>query len=105
MDDLCLVYITSSGREEALRIGHEIVSGGLAACANVYDGVTSVYRWEGKINVDQEAVLLLKTRRSLFEKIEQKVKELHSYDCPCIVAVPFADADEKYAEWIRAETK
>jgi len=105
MDELCIVYVTSSNRDEALKIGRKIVDERLAACVNVYDGVTSLYRWEGKMQEDSEAVLFMKTKKSLLAELKDTVKKLHSYSCPCIVALPIVDPEEAYASWILNEVK
>lgn len=105
MTQLSLVYITASSKEEAAKIGEELVSRRLAACANILDNMTSIYWWEEKLQKDDEAVLILKTKESLFPELKKAVKELHSYDCPCIVALPLEHVSEDYAEWVIRETK
>jgi periplasmic divalent cation tolerance protein len=105
MEKLCIVYITASDKEEAEKIGKEVVSRRLAACANIAGGITSFYRWEGKDERSEEAVLLIKTREALLPELKKAVKELHSYTCPCIEVIPVIDADRDYADWIISETK
>ncbi|MFH1665569.1 MAG: divalent-cation tolerance protein CutA [Candidatus Omnitrophota bacterium] len=105
MEKLCMVYITASNREEAGRIGKEIVSRRLAACANIFDGVTSFYRWGGKEQHDTESVLILKTREALLPELEKAVKDIHSYSCPCIVTIPVLRANDDYAKWVLDETQ
>lgn len=102
---LCLVYITASGPEEARRIGRALVAARLAACANVYSGVTSIYWWEGEVQEAAEAVLIAKTRGSLVQALTDKVRELHSYDCPCVVALPLSGGNPTFLDWIEAETR
>ena len=105
MESLCIVYVTASNKEEAEKIGKELLSLRLAACVNVFGGVSSFYRWEGKEQEDEEAVLVIKTKESLFSELKETIKKLHSYSCPCIEAVPVAHADEDYASWVISETK
>ena len=105
MEKLCIVYVTASDKKEATSIGERIVSLRLAACANVIDNVKSFYRWEGKEQKDEEAVLLLKTKESLLPELKKAVKEIHSYSCPCIEAIPVIDANDDYANWVISETK
>jgi periplasmic divalent cation tolerance protein len=100
-----MIYITTSSRDEALRIGRTVVADRLAACANVLPGVTSVYRWQGEVQEDGETALILKTRSDLVERITQRVKELHSYDCPCVVALPIAGGNPDFLQWIAEETR
>lgn len=99
-----LIYITCPNREEALMIGKSLVEQRLAACANVLNGMTSVYWWEGKVQDDQECVLILKTRETLVPALIQKVKKLHSYDVPAIVSLPILDGNPDYLQWIGRET-
>ena len=105
MQEICIVYVTASNKEEAIKIGEDVVKKRLAACANIIEGMTSIYWWEDKVNKGSEAVLLLKTKSSLFAELEKTVKEIHSYTCPCVVAIPIANASETYADWVRNETK
>ncbi|HPN72698.1 MAG TPA: divalent-cation tolerance protein CutA [Candidatus Omnitrophota bacterium] len=104
MDELCLVYVTASGGQEARRLADIAVSEKLAACANIYDNVSSVYLWKGAVERSEESVIVLKSRTSLFEKLSKKIKENHSYDLPCIVSIPLKNADRDYSEWVLRET-
>lgn len=99
------VYITNPNREEALRLAKALLKEKLIACANVYDGVTSVYEWEGEAKEDSETVLIAKTRAELFEELWNRVEKLHPYDCPCVVGLDISDANPAYLEWIRSTTK
>lgn len=105
MEKISMVYVTAQDKEEAMKIGREMVSKRLAACANIYDEVTSFYRWEGKEESAQEATLILKTKESLLDDLRKAIKDIHSYSCPCIVAMSVTFADEEYAKWIASETK
>jgi periplasmic divalent cation tolerance protein len=100
----CLVYMTAASKDEALAIGTALVEQRLAACANVIDGMISVYRWEGKVQHDAEAVLIAKTREELVPALTEKVKALHSYTCPCVVALPITGGNGAFLDWIAAET-
>lgn len=100
MEKLCLVYVTVSDKNEAEKIGEKAVSLKLAACANVFKEISSFYHWDGKMQKDKEAGLILKTKESLLPKLKQKVKEMHSYSCPCFLAIPIVYADEEYSKWI-----
>jgi len=99
------VYITASGREEAERIGAALVEARLAACANVIAPMHSLYWWQGAIEKDAEAVLVAKSASDRFDALVEKVKELHSYDCPCVVAMPIVAGHADYLAWIEAETR
>ena len=104
MNSLCMVYITASNKDEAAKIGKEMVLSRLAACANVFDGMNSFYIWKGKQDESQEAVLILKTKTVLFEEIEKAVKEMHSYTCPCILTLPIERISTEYEQWINENT-
>ena len=99
------VYMTASDKTEALKIGRTLVEERLVACANVIDNMTSVYWWEGTIEDSAEAVLIAKTKKSLVEAVINRVKELHSYSCPCVVALPIQDGNADYLGWIEKETR
>jgi periplasmic divalent cation tolerance protein len=101
----CWVYVTTGDREEAVTIGREVVGARLAACANILDGMRSIYWWEREIEEDDEVVLILKTRESLVGRLVERVKSLHSYECPCVVALPIVDGNPDYLQWLADETK
>jgi len=98
------VYVTTPNKQVALDIGRSVVEARLAACANVIDGMTSIYRWEGRLNEDSEAVLILKTHEDRVSALIDAIKTAHPYDCPCIVALPIVDGYPDYLQWLRAET-
>ena len=99
------VYVTTATVEEAGNIGKALVEARLAACANVIGAIQSYYWWEGAVQQDTEAALILKTRDDLVEALTSMVKELHSYDCPCVVALPIEGGNPEFLAWIDAETK
>lgn len=99
-----LIYITAPNREEAVRIGRAVVEARLAACANVLPGIASFYWWEGAVQEDQEVALILKTRPELVEVLIARVRELHSYTVPCIVALPIEKGNPAFLDWICKET-
>lgn len=98
------VYITAPTEAEASTIAKTVVEERLAACANILPGMKSVYHWQGKVEEAAETVLILKTRQELFARLEGRVRELHSYQTPCIVALPVTHGHQPYLDWISAET-
>ncbi len=102
--EIRLIYITTDGPEEARAIGRALVEARLAACANVLGPMTSIFRWEGAVQEGEEAVLIVKTTAALVDALTAKVRELHSYDCPCIVALPVDGGNPAFLDWITAET-
>lgn len=99
-----LVYVTTETPEEAKEIARTIVRERLAACANVLGAITSVFWWEGDVQDDTETAMILKTRADLIERLTDRVKELHSYDCPCVVALPVEAGNLEFLSWIDSET-
>ena len=100
----CMVYMTAADEDEARRIGRALVEEKLAACVNVIPGMRSIYRWRGEVHDDREVVVIAKTREALVEALVARVKELHSYDCPCVVALPIVAGNPDFLAWIEAET-
>lgn len=99
------IYVTTPSELEAKTIADAVVKDRLAACANIIPGMKSVYHWKGKIEEAQETVIIFKTRATLFQAVEARVKDLHKYAAPCIVALPLAASSQPYLDWIMAETK
>jgi periplasmic divalent cation tolerance protein len=99
-----MVYIVAANRDEARNIANVLVGAKLVACVNILGEVTSVYRWDGKIEEATEVALVAKTRAALCDDVRGKVKSIHSYDVPCIVAYPMSDGHAPYLNWIHNET-
>jgi len=98
------VYVTAADTEEAKKIGRQLVEEQLAACANILPGATSIFRWQGKVEEAGEAVLILKTTEQKLERLIERAKALHSYDCPCIEALPVVEGNRDFLEWVVRET-
>ena len=101
---IMMVYITTGDAEEAREIGGELVMRHLAACVNIFEKMESMYWWEGKLERSEEAVLLAKTTPELVDKLIQTVKNIHSYDCPAIVAIESKQGNEEFFEWVKSHT-
>lgn len=95
-----LAFVTCPDRETAERIAGDLVSARLAACVNILEGLTSVYAWEGRIEKDAEYLLLIKSRRELFSKIQDAVVRLHPYELPEVVWVAMGAGLPGYLQWI-----
>lgn len=102
--DLRLVYLTAANAEQALAIGRVLVNERLAACINVIPGMTAVYRWQGVVEEAQEAVLIAKTRADQVAALSARVRALHTYDLPCVVAFPIVGGDADYLAWLARES-
>ena len=98
------VYVTAGDAAEALGIGRAVVEERLAACANVIDGMRAVYWWQGAVQEGGEAVLILKTTDGRLGALINRVRDLHSYDCPCIEALPVIGGNPGFLDWVASET-
>ena len=95
-----LVSITTSSSEEADRIAKALVQERLAACVNIVPAITSIYRWQGEVHRDSEVLLIAKSQPELFESLAARVKKLHSYEVPEIIALPIVAGSKAYLNWI-----
>lgn len=95
-----VVFITASRADEAERIGRALVEERLAACANLIPSISSAYWWKGKIEEASEALLILKTRQDLVERLVTRVRALHSYTVPEVIALPILGGNPDYLQWI-----
>jgi periplasmic divalent cation tolerance protein len=101
-----LVVLSTVGKaEDAERIGRALVERGLAACVNVLPAVTSIYRWKGKVEKDEERLLVIKTRAERFEALRQALVSLHPYEVPEVLALPIAAGHQPYLDWLDESVK
>lgn len=98
------LYVTASNASEAETIARTLVEERLVACANMLGAMRSFYWWDGKVQDDGEVALVLKTRRDLVDAATQRIKALHSYDCPCVVALDIDGGNVDFLKWIANET-
>jgi periplasmic divalent cation tolerance protein len=105
MAEYIQVTMTVEKREDAERIGREAVENRLAACVQIVGPISSIYWWKGKVEESGEWLCLLKTRKDLFEPLTQKLRSLHPYEVPEIVAVPIIAGNPDYLRWIDQEAK
>ncbi|MCL5024545.1 MAG: divalent-cation tolerance protein CutA [Nitrospirae bacterium] len=99
-----VVFITASNEEEAAKIALALVGERLAGCVNIVKGIRSIYRWQGKVEDEAEVLMIAKTRRELFGALSKKVKELHSYSVPEVIAFPVAEGSAEYLDWLKEVT-
>jgi periplasmic divalent cation tolerance protein len=104
MSDFVVLLVTASSLEEAKKIGLALVEERLVACANVIPHLQSIFRWQSKICQEEEVLILLKTQKHLFDRIKQRIQELHSYQVPEIISLSVQQGLESYLNWILAET-
>jgi periplasmic divalent cation tolerance protein len=95
-----IVLATTSSKEEAEKIALTLLNERLIACANIISPVHSLFWWQGKIDEAGEHIVLMKTRKDLFEKLSERVKTFHSYEIPEIIAIPIVEGFKPYIEWL-----
>lgn len=95
-----VVFVTAASREEADRIGRTVVEERLAACANIVTPVASTYWWQGKVERARESLLVLKTRQELVDALQRRIRGLHSYTVPEVIAVEIVGGNPDYLRWI-----
>jgi periplasmic divalent cation tolerance protein len=103
--DALVVLVTAPTPERAAEIARALVEERLAACGNVVPAIRSIYRWEGMVQDDQEALLVLKTTRDRFEALRERVVALHPYQVPEVLALEVEAGSAPYLAWIAAETR
>jgi periplasmic divalent cation tolerance protein len=99
-----VILVTAENRQEAIRIGEEMVNAKLAACANIISGIQSIYRWKGKVVKAQEVLLLLKSTKPRYRALEKAIKAMHTYETPEIIALPVKEGLNQYIGWVQSET-
>ena len=99
-----VVFITAPDMETAAGIARALVGEMLAGCVNIIPGVRSVYSWQGKIEDEEEVLLIVKTKEELFGKLSGRVKELHPYQTPEIIALPIIEGSPEYISWLNDAT-
>ena len=97
-----VILVTAKDKKEATTIAKGLLEAKLIACANIIDGVQSLFWWQGKIDSLKEVVMVLKTKKNLFKKVLTRVKALHSYQTPEIIALPIVNGSEDYLKWINS---
>lgn len=103
MSALALLYVTCANHQEALRIARALVEEKLVACANILPQHTAVYSWEGEVRDEPEVAMLLKTRADRTATVSERIKSMHSYSVPCVVALPIQGGNPEFLLWIGQE--
>lgn len=103
-NNIWVLYSTYANRAEALSAATALLEGRLIACANVYDNITSVYRWQGDMQQEQEAAMIAKTSKDKVPAAIECIKGMHSYQLPCITAYPAGDGFPPFLQWVADET-
>lgn len=100
-----IIFVTASSLQEAEKLATALVEQRLAACGNIISDIRSVFWWKDQLEVEQEVLLMLKSRSELFSEIVAAVKKIHSYDVPEIIALPIISGSEDYLDWLNGETR
>jgi periplasmic divalent cation tolerance protein len=105
MSDISVVMVTVGSGEEALTIARMLVEEKLVACVNMVPGIHSIYRWKGEVCDEEEQLLIMKTRSGLFAGLQNRIRELHSYEVPEIISFPIAEGLPDYLNWVMENTE
>ena len=105
MSGFSVFFVTAGKEEEAARIGRTLVEEKLVACVNIVPRIRSIYSWKGDVCDDEEVLLIMKSRSSLFPSVRDRVRQLHSYEVPEIIAFPIARGLPEYLDWILENTR
>jgi periplasmic divalent cation tolerance protein len=103
MSEYIVVYVTCKSKDEAFQITRTLAEKRLIACGNIVPLVESVFWWEGKVQIEQESLIIMKTKLSSFDAVKEAVKSVHSYTVPEIIAVPIKAGSREYLKWIEDE--
>jgi periplasmic divalent cation tolerance protein len=103
--DCIVVLVTVGSQEEGERLATAVVGEQLAACVNVVGPIESIYRWKGAVQHDHEVLLILKTRAELFEDLAARIRALHAYETPEVIALPITAGSAAYLDWLRGATR
>lgn len=105
MDRFIMVYVTTASKVEAEKIAQDLLREHLIACVNIVGPVSSFFQWSGKIDTSEEYLMIMKSRSDLFMALSERVRALHSYEVPEVVAVPIVDGSKDYFDWMNSTLK
>jgi periplasmic divalent cation tolerance protein len=105
MTDKRLVLTTAASNDEAHKIARALLEGRLAACVNIVSKIESIYRWQGKVEESEEFLLIIKTTEAALERLQEAIRELHSYELPECIVLPVVDGSQPYLNWIAASVE
>lgn len=95
-----IVLVTTANKSEAEKISEALLKEKIIACANIINPVISFFHWQGKVDKCEECLVVMKSRRDLFAELAERVKGLHSYDVPEVLALPIVDGSDSYLSWL-----
>lgn len=100
-----VIFCTISSKDNGKKIAEGLVKKKLAACVNIIEGVTSIYEWKNELCTENECLMIIKSRKALFNKLKKEIAGLHPYDVPEIISLDITDGLESYLNWMRKNTK
>jgi periplasmic divalent cation tolerance protein len=100
-----VIFVTCPSRKEAGKIAKRLLNERLIACANIINEINSLFWWKGKTDKAKESLIIIKTISKNFRKIKKRIKEIHSYEVPEIIALPIAAGEKNYLKWINESVK
>ena len=103
MEEYIQVFTTTEKREDAKKIARRLVENRLAGCIQIVGPIMSTYWWKGNVETAEEWLLLIKSRKDLYEEIEEAIKEIHPYETPEIIATSIVAGSKEYLEWLKNE--
>jgi len=104
-NDHRLLFCTCPDQETALGLAERLVEERLAACASLVPGILSVYRWEDRVQQDAEVLMTIKTTRQTLDRLVERIRELHPYEVPEIIAIPITEGSADYLNWVTTCTR
>lgn len=105
MSEYIIVLCTTNSKDSAKQMAKTLVLSNLAACVNLVDKMDSIYSWKGEIVEDSEVLMIIKTQKSLFEKLKNKIEEFHPYETPEIISFDIENGSKSYLDWISENTE
>ena len=103
--EFIVIYCTVPNKKEGREIAKKLIEKKLVACVNIVDKIESIFSWDGELCEETEALMIIKTKKELFDKINAMIQGLHSYNVPEVIAIPMVEADEQYLKWIEHEVR
>ncbi len=104
MSERIIVFVTAGSRQEAEKIANQLVDEELVACVNLVETVDSIYKWQGKVCREKETLMIMKSVKTRLEQLITRVKTLHSYEVPEVIAAPIVAGAEDYLKWVDEQT-
>ena len=104
MDKFIIIFSTIVSKFDAQKIANELVKKKLAACVNIIDGMISIYEWKNELCTENECLMIIKSRKTLFDAVKEKIISMHPYEVPEIISIPVTDGLDCYLKWLKENT-